>query len=52
MHAVSAGIKATVTWFGAEVLERCRRACGGHAYSSYNAISGIIGDWGVMTTGV
>ncbi|RUP47399.1 hypothetical protein BC936DRAFT_145780 [Jimgerdemannia flammicorona] len=51
MHAVSAGIKATITWLGADTLERCRRACGGHAYSSYNAIPGIIGDWGVTTTG-
>ncbi|KAJ3217076.1 fatty-acyl coenzyme A oxidase [Dinochytrium kinnereticum] len=51
IHAVSAGIKAATTWWGAFVLENCRRACGGHAYSAYNAIAGHIGDWGVMTTG-
>ncbi|OZJ04119.1 hypothetical protein BZG36_02826 [Bifiguratus adelaidae] len=51
MHSVAAGVKATVTWFGSEILERCRRACGGHAYSAYNAIPGLIGDWGVTTTG-
>ncbi|KAI8850357.1 hypothetical protein BC829DRAFT_369038 [Chytridium lagenaria] len=51
IHAVSAGIKAATTWWGSDVLEICRRACGGHAYSSYNAIAGHIGDYGVMTTG-
>ncbi|KAL7748871.1 hypothetical protein RI367_005784 [Sorochytrium milnesiophthora] len=51
MHAISSGIKATVTWFGTEVLESCRRVMGGHAYSSYNAIPSLIGDFGVMTTG-
>ncbi|RKP26128.1 acyl-CoA dehydrogenase/oxidase C-terminal [Syncephalis pseudoplumigaleata] len=51
VHAVSAGLKAAAGWWGSEVLERCRRACGGHAFSAYNAIPGIIGDWGVMTTG-
>jgi acyl-CoA oxidase len=51
IHSSSAGIKALSTWWGTEVLENCRRACGGHAYSAYNAIAGIIGDWGVLTTG-
>ena len=67
MHAISAGLKATLTWWGSWVLEGlymdnlfpfgnkrktgCRRACGGHAYSSYNAIASLIADWGVMTTG-
>jgi len=51
VHAIAAGLKASITWWGSEVLERCRRACGGHAFSSYNSISSIIGDWGVMTTG-
>ncbi len=51
MHAISSGLKATITWWGCEVLERVRRSMGGHAYSSYNAIAGAIGDWGVVTTG-
>ena len=51
IHCISAGMKAGVGWWGSEMLERCRRACGGHAFSAYNAIAGIIGDWGVMTTG-
>jgi acyl-CoA oxidase len=51
VHALSAGMKAAIGWWGSEMLERCRRACGGHAFSAYNAIPGLIGDWGVITTG-
>ncbi|KAI8622807.1 acyl-CoA dehydrogenase/oxidase [Chytriomyces sp. MP71] len=51
IHCISAGLKAVGTWWGSYALELCRRACGGHAYSAYNAIAGHIGDWGVMTTG-
>ncbi|KAF7726406.1 acyl-Coenzyme A oxidase [Apophysomyces ossiformis] len=51
MHAISASLKGLTGWYSSEVLETCRRACGGHAYSSYNAIANIIADWGVMTTG-
>ncbi|KAJ3416593.1 acyl-Coenzyme A oxidase [Chytridiales sp. JEL 0842] len=51
IHSTSAGLKAVVTWWASHVLENCRRACGGHAYSAYNSIAGIIADWGVMTTG-
>ncbi|KAG0318713.1 acyl-Coenzyme A oxidase [Dissophora globulifera] len=50
-HAASAGLKGALTWYVTEILESCRRACGGHAYSSYNAIAGLIGDFGVVTTG-
>ncbi|KAF8984907.1 acyl-Coenzyme A oxidase [Entomortierella lignicola] len=50
-HGISAGFKASSSWYIAEILESCRRACGGHAYSSYNAIAGLIGDFGVYTTG-
>ncbi|RIB15097.1 hypothetical protein C2G38_2193207 [Gigaspora rosea] len=51
IHALSSGLKGTITWWGSEMLERCRRALGGHAYSAYNAIGPAIGDWGVNTTG-
>ncbi|KAJ3342254.1 Peroxisomal acyl-coenzyme A oxidase 1 [Entophlyctis luteolus] len=51
IHCISAGIKAVSTWWGSKALETCRRACGGHAYSAYNAIAGHIADWGVLTTG-
>ncbi|KAI8064400.1 acyl-CoA dehydrogenase/oxidase [Gongronella butleri] len=51
MHCVSASIKVLSGWYTSTILEFCRRSAGGHAYSTYNAISSIIGDWGVMTTG-
>ncbi|CAG8450350.1 14400_t:CDS:10 [Cetraspora pellucida] len=51
IHATSSGLKGTITWWGSEMFERCRRSLGGHAYSSYNAIGPAIGDWGVNTTG-
>ncbi|CAG8549248.1 17044_t:CDS:2, partial [Racocetra fulgida] len=50
LHAISSGLKGTITWWGSEMLERCRRSLGGHAYSAYNAIGPAIGDWGVNTT--
>ncbi|KAG0303497.1 acyl-Coenzyme A oxidase [Dissophora globulifera] len=51
-HGDSAGFKGILAWYATEILESCRRACGGHAYSSYNSIAGLIGDYGVITTGV
>ncbi|KAI8146665.1 acyl-CoA dehydrogenase/oxidase [Fennellomyces sp. T-0311] len=51
MHAISACLKGISGWYGSDLLETCRRACGGHAYSGYNNIGQIIDDWGVMTTG-
>lgn len=51
MHAISACFKGYVGWFGSDILETCRRCCGGHAYSAYNAIGSLIDDWGVLTTG-
>lgn len=51
MHAISAALKGISGWYGSDILETCRRACGGHAYSAYNNIGQIIDDWGVTTTG-
>ncbi|ORX45655.1 acyl-CoA oxidase [Hesseltinella vesiculosa] len=51
MHCVSASLKTMSGWYASDILEFVRRSSGGHAYSSYNAIANIIGDWGVMTTG-
>lgn len=51
MHCISASMKGLTGAYCAEILEICRRSCGGHAYSTYNAIGAIIGDFGVMTTG-
>ncbi|KAF9360291.1 acyl-Coenzyme A oxidase [Mortierella sp. NVP85] len=50
-HSISSGFKGTLAWYATEILESCRRSCGGHAYSSYNAIAGLIGDYAVITTG-
>ncbi|KAF9999663.1 acyl-Coenzyme A oxidase [Entomortierella chlamydospora] len=50
-HGVAASFKAMMSWYVVEVLESCSRSCGGHAYSAYNAIPGLIGDFGVITTG-
>lgn len=50
-HGISSGFKGALSWYVTEILESCRRSCGGHAYSSYNAIAGLIGDFGVVTTG-
>lgn len=51
MHCISASLKGLSGSYSTEILEICRRCCGGHAYSSYNALGSIIGDWGVITTG-
>ncbi|CAO3599075.1 unnamed protein product [Absidia cylindrospora] len=51
LHAISACLKGLVGWYCSDILETCRRSCGGHAYSAYNAIGHIMNDWGVFTTG-
>lgn len=51
MHAVSASVKGLSGWYASDILETCRRCCGGHAYSAYNAIGHITNDWGVMVRG-
>jgi acyl-CoA oxidase len=51
VHAITAGLKAFTGWWAVDAMEMCRRALGGHGYSAYNAVSGLIADWGVITTG-
>jgi acyl-CoA oxidase len=51
MHSISASLKGLSGGYSTEILETCRRSCGGHAYSAYNALGNIIADWGVITTG-
>ena len=41
LHATSCGLKALASTTAAEGLEICRRACGGHGYSSFSGI----GSW-------
>jgi len=50
-HAISAGIKAWVGWWGTQALEITRRCMGGHGFSAYNAIAGLQADFAVMTQG-
>lgn len=51
MHAITACLKAWFGWWAVDALEGCRRSIGGHGYSAYNAIAGLLADWGVITTG-
>lgn len=51
MHSISASLKGLSGSYATEILEICRRSCGGHAYSAYNALGNLISDFGVMTTG-
>jgi acyl-CoA oxidase len=50
-HAIVSGLKALFGWRGAEQLEQIRLSMGGHAYHQFNAIPGLIADYGVLTTG-
>ncbi|GJJ75981.1 acyl-CoA oxidase [Entomortierella parvispora] len=50
-HGIAASFKAALSWYVTEALESCRRSCGGHAYSAYNAFPGLIGDYNIVTIG-
>jgi acyl-CoA oxidase len=50
-HSTAACLKSLWTWWSMESIEKARRSMGGHAFSSFNAITGIWGDSGVLTTG-
>ncbi|EXJ61408.1 acyl-CoA oxidase [Cladophialophora psammophila CBS 110553] len=45
LHATSCGLKALATSAAAEGLEVCRRACGGHGYSSFAGIGAVYMDY-------
>jgi acyl-CoA oxidase len=45
LHATSCGLKALGSTIAAEGLEVCRRACGGHGYSSYSGIGSWYADY-------
>lgn len=46
----SASLKSTCTWFGADCIDQCRQACGGHGYSAYNGFGKAYNDWVVQCT--
>ncbi|KAM5431451.1 putative acyl-CoA oxidase [Microsporum ferrugineum] len=50
LHATSCGLKALGSTIAAEGLEVCRRACGGHGYSSYSGIGSWYSDYLPTTT--
>jgi len=45
LHATSCGLKALASSIAAEGLETCRRACGGHGYSSFSGIGPWYADY-------
>ncbi len=49
-HATSSGLKAFCTWATLEAIDKCRQACGGHGYSSYNGLAGMYNDFAVHCT--
>ena len=46
----SASLKATNTWFVAQLIDELRQTCGGHGYSQYNAFGKGYNDWVVQCT--
>lgn len=50
LHATSCGLKALASTTAAEGLEVCRRACGGHGYSSFSGIGQWYADYLPTTT--
>ncbi|KAI9712540.1 MAG: hypothetical protein M1812_006849 [Candelaria pacifica] len=50
LHATSCGLKALSSTIAAEGLEVCRRACGGHGYSSFSGIGSWYADYLPTTT--
>jgi acyl-CoA oxidase len=50
LHATSCGLKGLASSIAAEGLEVCRRACGGHGYSSFSGIGPWYADYLPTTT--
>ncbi|KAI9708016.1 MAG: fatty-acyl coenzyme A oxidase [Bogoriella megaspora] len=50
LHATSCGLKSLASTTAAEGLEVCRRACGGHGYSSFSGIGPFYSDYLPTTT--
>ena len=45
LHATSCGLKSLASFTAVEGLEMCRRACGGHGYSSFSGIGPWYADY-------
>ena len=50
LHAILSGCKAVYTWTTLFGGERVRQACGGHGYSHYSGIPGILQEFSPMAT--
>lgn len=50
VHATSSGLKALTTWIAAAGLEECRRACGGHGFSSLSGLPQMVADYAMSVT--
>jgi len=50
LHAILSGCKAVYTWSTLFGGEKIRQACGGHGYSQYSGIPGILEEFSPMAT--
>lgn len=41
VHALSAGLKAYVTWYTSAALNTCRESCGGHGFAAVNRLGAL-----------
>lgn len=46
VHASSSGLKSLTTTMAAAAIEECRRACGGHGFSSFSGLPLLLQDYG------
>ncbi|KAF9912491.1 hypothetical protein EC991_010578 [Linnemannia zychae] len=45
VHASSSGLKSLTTTMAASAIEECRRACGGHGFSSFSGLPLLLQDY-------
>lgn len=50
VHALTAGMKAVITWDTQGMLQTCRECCGGHGYSYYNRFGQLRNDHDIFLT--
>ena len=50
LHGWSAGLKAWATWHAHGAIDEARQACGGHGYSGYSGLPGLLAEHAVCVT--
>ncbi|KAF9145442.1 hypothetical protein BGX30_008866 [Mortierella sp. GBA39] len=50
VHASSSGLKSLTTTMAASAIEECRRACGGHGFSSFSGLPLLLQDYAPNVT--